>query len=71
MDEEGIDRFLRRREVEELCGINRTTLYEMIKRNQFPKQVRLNPGNVRWSLHEVQAWQRERLAAREATATTN
>lgn len=43
-------------EVLRICGLSRSTLYEKIGRNLFPKQVRLGANMVGWYESEVIAW---------------
>ncbi len=50
------DRLLKAREVMEMIGFQRTSLYAMIKSGEFPRQIRRNDRCVRWRLSEVQAW---------------
>ncbi|WP_298287947.1 AlpA family phage regulatory protein [Thiomonas sp.] len=53
---------LRLSEVSETVGLRRTAIYEAIRRNDFPKPVRVGSRAVRWRLTELQQWiaQRER-----------
>ena len=50
------DKFLRRREVEEITGLSRSTIYRMVKTGQFPQPVRIRPKAVRWRLSDILAW---------------
>jgi len=58
------ERFLRLPEVMHLCGLSRSTIYDLISRNAFPQQVTLGGKNVAWLLSEVTAWMTDRIAAR-------
>ena len=49
-------RLLRRSEVLELCGISRSTLYELMDLELFPRPVRISRRAVRWRLEDVLAW---------------
>jgi prophage regulatory protein len=62
-------RFMRRREVESLTGLSRSTLYAMIARGDFPRPVRIAQGAVGWPEPDVLAWQQERIAERDAALT--
>ena len=53
-------KILRIREVMELLGIKRTTIYAMIKRGEFPEPIRLSPGAVGWRVDEITAWMESR-----------
>ena len=56
-----IDRFIRLAEVENLIGLKRSQIYEMVKAGSFPAPIRIG-GASRWSLRLVAAWM-EKLAA--------
>ena len=57
-------RILRRREVETRCGLSRSTIYQKIGQNTFPKQVTLGGGRaVGWIESEVNAWLEEQIDA--------
>lgn len=58
-------RFLRLPEVIHLCGISRSTIYDLISRNDFPQQVSLGGKNVAWVNTEINAWMAERIALRD------
>ncbi|EOV0953589.1 helix-turn-helix transcriptional regulator [Edwardsiella piscicida] len=58
------ERFLRLPEVMHLCGLSRSTLYDLIARNAFPAQVSLGGKNVAWLQSEITAWMEERVAHR-------
>jgi prophage regulatory protein len=58
-------RLLRRGEVERLTGLSRSTLYEWMKRGDFPQPVKLGARIVAWRESDVAAWleSREQRAA--------
>jgi len=58
------ERFLRLPEVMHLCGISRSTIYDLISREAFPQQVSLGGKNVAWLHSEITAWMADRIAAR-------
>ena len=58
------ERFLRLPEVMHLCGLSRSTVYDLISRNAFPQQVSLGGKNVAWLHSEVTAWMAARIADR-------
>lgn len=45
---EPVDRFLRAKDVAELLGISRSTIYDMVQKGKFPKPVKLTPNTVVW-----------------------
>ncbi len=53
-----MDRFLRLPEVKKITGLGKTTIYEMIKKSEFPKQrqLRENGHAVGWKSSEVLRW---------------
>ena len=50
------DRLLRRREVEKITGIGRSSIYRLMKKGKFPRGVRIGSKVVRWRLSEIMAW---------------
>ena len=58
------DTFLRITEVERVTGLPRSTIYEMVSKGLFPKQVRLSPRAVGWIESEIREWQEAHIAAR-------
>ncbi len=57
--------FLRLPEVMHLCGLSRSTIYELIRKGEFPPQVSLGGKNVAWLHSEVTAWMAGRIAGRK------
>jgi prophage regulatory protein len=55
------DTLLRRPDVETRTGLSRSTIYEWMKRGEFPLPVRLGARLVAWRESDVTAW----LDARE------
>ncbi|MCY1371273.1 Prophage CP4-57 regulatory protein (AlpA) [compost metagenome] len=63
------NRLVRIKAVEELTGLKKSALYELIAAGRFPRQVRLGDGKcppVAWVLSEVEAWIAGRIAERDA-----
>ncbi len=56
----GIDRIIRAKEVQNLTGLSRTTLWRFENKGQFPRRVSLGASTVGWKLSEVQNWIEER-----------
>lgn len=54
---------LRRRAVEEVTGLSRSTLYDLMGRGLFPRPIRLTAKAVAWPETEIVAW----LESRERT----
>ena len=59
-------RLIRLREVLNICGMSRATLYREIKAHGFPAPVRLSPRSVGWLQDEVLAWVESRIRMRAA-----
>jgi prophage regulatory protein len=57
---------LRRAEVRRRTGLANSSLYDLIRRGEFPKPFRLSAGRVAWVEAEVDTWLRNRLAERSA-----
>jgi len=50
-----IDRLLNMKEVIKIVGIKKSTLYNLIKKDKFPKPIKI--GNLsRWRLSDIQNW---------------
>jgi prophage regulatory protein len=59
-----LDRILRPREVTEVTGLSRTTIWRGVIAGTFPKPVRLTPSTIGWCQTDVSNW----LAGRRAAA---
>ena len=57
------EKHLRRRAVEEVTGLSRSTIYELMSRGEFPRPVKLTSKAVAWPEGVIAAW----LAARPNT----
>jgi prophage regulatory protein len=55
-----------RRRVSELCGLQRSALYDRIARGEFPKPVTIGSAAVRWIESEVAAWVQQQIDASRA-----
>ncbi len=58
-------RILKRRAVEEVTGISRSLIYQLVKAGTFPQPVRLTPNRVGWLENEVQEWVQARAELRK------
>ncbi len=50
------DRLLRRREVEKISGMSRSSIYRLMQEGDFPRPVRVGPAAVRWKASDIVAW---------------
>ncbi|WP_431022068.1 AlpA family transcriptional regulator [Erwinia rhapontici] len=62
------DRFMRLPEVISTCGLSRSTIYDLITREQFPSQISLGGKNVAWLASEIDEWMQSRIAQRAGGA---
>lgn len=54
---------LRRRSVEEVTGLSRSTIYSLMARGEFPRPVRLTARAVAWPETDVAEWLAQRDGA--------
>jgi prophage regulatory protein len=47
---------LKLRDVTRLTTLHHATIYRMIKRDEFPKQIRISRKRVVWRASDVEAW---------------
>ena len=58
------------KQVVELVGVGRSTIYEMIDKNSpyydptFPKKVKITQNRIDWSAYEIHQWIENKLANR-------
>ena len=65
------DRLLRRREVEELTGLSRASIYRLMRSGRIPLPVRVSATAVRWKASDITAWIQSRpVATNELGSTT-
>ncbi|MFQ3247977.1 MAG: putative DNA-binding transcriptional regulator AlpA [Arenicella sp.] len=54
------DKIIRIKQVLEMTGLSRTTLWRMERKNEFPKRLPLTAGSVGWRYSEVEKWVQDR-----------
>lgn len=59
---------LRLRQVLEITGLSKSTLYLYIQNREFPTQVQLGPKRVGWIEEEVQGWIKRKIQFRDTSA---
>lgn len=59
------ERFMRLPEVMAICGLPMSTVYDGVRRGDFPKPVPLTGKNVAWLASEIRHWMQSRIAARQ------
>ena len=57
------DRLLRRREVEKITGMSRSSIYRLMPDGEFPSPVKVGPAAVRWRESDITAWVESRPVA--------
>lgn len=60
------ERIFRRRDLRSLTGYGYTRLTQLIERGEFPRPVPLGERNIGWLESDIEAWQRQRIAQRDA-----
>jgi prophage regulatory protein len=58
-------RFIKLKEVMNITGLARATVYKHIANDRFPKSVSLGDRAVAWIESEVHEWMLERVAERD------
>ena len=48
-------KILRRKDVEEIVGLSRSTIYKLKSTGAFPRSIRLGPRAVGWRLSDIEA----------------
>ena len=57
------DRLLRRREVERITGLSRSSIYRQMQAGDLPRPLRVGPSAVRWKQSDIAAWLESRPVA--------
>ena len=58
------DKLLRRREVEKITGMSRSSIYRLMQEGEFPRPVRVGSVAVRWKSSDITAWIESRPVVR-------
>ena len=56
-------KILRRKNVEIMVGLSRSTIYKLMSQGSFPKAIRLGPRAVGWRLSDIEVWIESRTNA--------
>lgn len=51
-------------EVQGICGIGKSEIYQQLSLGNFPKPVKLSARCVRWAKSEIDGWVKARLQER-------
>lgn len=49
-------RIIRRKQVEEMTGLSRSTIYLKVSKGEFPKPISLGARAVGWLANEIEEW---------------
>lgn len=55
------DRLLRLPEVVSITGISKSTIYELMRKGQFPRHVKINRRMTAWTESAVLQWVQDRI----------
>lgn len=61
---ENVNKIIRLPAVLDMIGMSKPSVYNMIKRGDFPAPIKLGPKASGWLVNEVQGWIAERMSAR-------
>lgn len=56
---------IRRKAVEQLTGLSRSRIYDLMEAGKFPRPARLGSMSVAWVETEVREWIADRIAERK------
>ena len=59
------NKILRRKQIQDKTGLSRSTLYQYIKEEKFPRQIHLGKRIVGWVEAEIDSWLSDRMADRD------
>lgn len=53
-------------ELKEVIGLAKWTVYDLIKKDEFPRPIQLSAGRVGWRATDLQRWIEERPTTTQA-----
>ncbi len=56
-----LEKYYRRREVETLTGLSRSSIYDMMDKGTFPRPIRIGKRSVAWRETDIAKWQAQRV----------
>ena len=56
---------IRLKQVKDMTGLSRTTIYRFMSINEFPKQIKLGPKSSGWLIDEVDEWIKRQIQIRD------
>ena len=61
---------VRRKQVEAITGLKRSSIYALMQRGEFPRPVKLSARSVGWPLTAVEEWIRVRMGLADSSGAT-
>ncbi|WP_022850801.1 helix-turn-helix transcriptional regulator [Limisalsivibrio acetivorans] len=55
---------IRRKEVENMTGLSRSSIYALMKTGNFPQSIKLTERTTGWLKHEIESWLMEKVEER-------
>jgi len=52
-------------DLKEVIGLGKWTVYDLIKKDEFPRPIQLSAGRVGWRATDIQRWIEERPTTAE------
>lgn len=60
----GNEKILKLKQVIEIVGISRSSIYSLVQRGAFPKPIKISIRSSGWLLSEVERWIESRASSR-------
>jgi prophage regulatory protein len=61
-------KILRRNEVESICGLSCTTIYRLMGKGEFPRQIKISPRSVGWLESDILDYLQKRVESSQSAA---
>jgi prophage regulatory protein len=58
-----LEKHYRRPAVEEITGLSRSSIYDLMSKGHFPKPIKISARAVAWPESAISKWMQERQAA--------
>ncbi|MFM1911819.1 MAG: hypothetical protein RJB18_1210 [Pseudomonadota bacterium] len=57
------NKLLRLKAVKEYTGLSRSSIYSLISKNAFPKNISIGSRSVAWSEEDIQGWIDQKISS--------
>lgn len=57
-----MEAFIKLKEVQKRCSLSKTKIYDMMKKDEFPKNVLISIKCVVWLESEIDAWMQTKIS---------